>query len=147
MNSGPDPKDYKGPKHVFSGHFHRRQALDQVIYIGNAFPMDFGDAGDTARGMMTYDHEADDVVFIDWDQCPRYVKTTLTELTDNEVVLESNARVKCIVDIPISFQESQQLRAYFSEKYDLREFTMEESREISSAISGTESSIEWDGYS
>lgn len=144
MNSGPDPKDYRGPKHVFSGHFHRRQANDHVVYIGNCFPMDFGDAGDTARGMMTYDHNEDQVVFHDWDACPRYVKTTLSELLDGEVVLEPNARVKCIVDVPISFQESQELRNLFQEKYDLREFSMEESRELSAAVTGGDTVISWD---
>ena len=144
MNTGPDPKDYKGPKHIFSGHFHKRQAHDQVVYIGNTFPMDYGDAGDNARGMMVYDHVEDDVTFIDWDQCPTYMKTTLTALTDGEVKVEKNARVKCIVDIPISFQESQELRSYFLDKFELREFAMEESREISSAISSTESSVSWD---
>lgn len=144
MNTGPDPKDYKGPKHIFSGHFHKRQAHDQVIYMGNTFPMDFGDAGDTARGMMTYDHSKDETLFYDWEDCPRYIKTTLTSLTDGEVELETGARVKCIVDIPISFQESQELRTYFVDTFELRDFSMEESKEISSAISGTDTDIAWD---
>ncbi len=143
MNSGPDCTDYKGPKHIFSGHFHKRQANEQVIYIGNCFPMDFSDAGDNARGMTIYDHAEDEVTFVDWPQCPRYIKTTLTALMDGDEVLETNARVKCIVDVPISFQESQELRNYFSEKFELREFSMEESRELSAAVSGTESSISW----
>jgi DNA repair exonuclease SbcCD nuclease subunit len=145
MNVGPDPKDYQGPKHIFSGHFHKRQAHDQVIYMGNCFPMDFGDAGDSqGRGMMTYDHEKDEVVFIDWPDAPKYIKTTLSALLEDESQLAPGANVKCVVDIPISYQESQQLRNIFLERYELREFKMEESREIVEALTGTDSSVTWD---
>ena len=144
MPSGPDPLDYKGPKHIFSGHFHKRQAHEQVIYMGNTFPMDFGDAGDNERGMLTYNHESGDVEFTNWEQCPKYVKTTLSEVIDKSVVLYPEARVKCIVDIPISFEESTELRTIFTEQYNLREFTFEESRELKIALSNTESNIDWD---
>lgn len=144
MPTGPDPLDYKGPKHIFSGHFHKRQAHEQVIYIGNTFPMDFGDAGDSERGMATYDHSKNEVTFINWPDCPRYVKTTLSDLVDQTVELYPEARVKCIVDVPITFQESQVLRTSFMEKYNLREFTLEESREIASALSETETNIDLD---
>lgn len=144
MPTGPDPDDYVGPKHIFSGHFHKRQSHGQVTYIGNTFPMNFSDAGDSGRGLMTYDHDTDEVLFYDWEQCPKYVKTTLTELTEGDGVLPEKAHVKCIVDIPISFQESQQLRHHFMETYNVREFTMEESHQLSSAISGTESELKWD---
>ncbi len=145
MNVGPDPTDYKGPEHIFSGHFHKRQAHEQVVYMGNVFPMDFGDAGQIDRGMMTYDHDANKTTFYDWEDCPRYVKTTLTALTENDLDLVADTRVKCIVDIPISYQESQELRAHFLDNFKLREFTMEESREISSAITDTDSNVSWDG--
>ena len=142
MPMGPDPADYQGPKHIFSGHFHKRQAHDHVIYIGNTFPMDFGDAGDGDRGMMTYDHDTDETIFHNWAECPKYIKTTLSDLIDKTVEMQPEARVKCIVDIPITFQESQDLRIAFMEKYNLREFTLEESREITSALSDTETNID-----
>lgn len=143
MNVGPDPSDYQGPKHIFSGHFHRRQAHNQVVYIGNTFPMDFGDAGDFSRGMMTYDHDKDEVLFHDWADCPKYIKTTLSDLAEGKVKLEREARVKCIVDVQLTYQESQEIRNAYLEEFDLREFSMEESREISSAISDTEATIDW----
>ena len=144
MPTGPDPFEYKGPKHIFSGHFHKRQAHEQVIYIGNTFPMDFGDAGDRERGMITHDHTKDETLFYNWAECPKYVKTTLTELLDKTVELYPEARVKCVVDVPISFEESTELRAVFMERYNLREFTLEESREIMSALQETETNVDWD---
>ncbi len=144
MPTGPDPLDYKGPKHIFSGHFHKRQATDQVIYIGNTFPMDFGDAGDNDRGMITYDHDTGEVVFKNWEECPKYVKTTLTDLLDKTVELYPESRVKCVIDVPISFEESTELRTTFVDRYNLREFIMEESREIKSALLDTETDVDWE---
>ena len=144
MPTGPDHADYRGPKHIFSGHFHRRQASEQVIYIGNTFPMDFGDAGDNERGMITYDHESDETLFYNWEECPKYIKTTLTNLIDKTVELQPEARVKCVIDIPITFEESTELRTVFMERHNLREFTLEESREIKTAMTDTETDVDWE---
>jgi len=145
MPTGPDVKDYKGPKHIFSGHFHKRQANENVIYVGNTFPMDFSDAGDFERGMATYDFINDDVDFIDWPDCPKYIRTTLTDVIDNGMNIPPNSRVKCIVDVPISYEESTSLRQTFLEKLHLREFTMEESKDVAAALSGTVTDVD-DSY-
>ncbi len=144
MPTGPEAKDFEGPDHIVSGHFHKRQADGNVVYIGNTFPMDFGDAGDNERGMMTYDHTKDEMLFENWEDCPKYVKTTLTDILDGSATLYPNSRVKCIVDVPISFEESTALKQSFAEKYSLREFTMEESHEIKAAISDTDIDIDWE---
>jgi len=39
--------------YVFSGHFHKRQQRDKIVYMGNAFPHNFADTWDDERGMMT----------------------------------------------------------------------------------------------
>lgn len=146
MPTGPDPIEYEGPKYIVSGHFHKRQARESsnVVYMGNAFPMDFGDAGDNARGMMTYDHENDEMLFLDWPDCPKYIKTTLTDILDGTVTLHPNARVKCIADVKIDFEESSGLRQGFTDKFHLREFTIEESPDLREALSDTEMTIDWD---
>jgi len=134
---GPDIKDFQGPKHIVSGHFHKRQAHENVIYMGNTFPMDFGDAGDFHRGMMFYDHNKQEPTWVDWDDCPKYIKTKLSLVLDKTTPLFQQSRVKVLVDIPISFEESNFLRKTFMEKNKLREFVLEESQEISEAISDT----------
>lgn len=144
MPTGPTHKDFHGPKRIFSGHFHKRQTKENVIYIGNAFPLTFGDAGDTKRGMAIYDHTKDKLTFIDWGQCPKYIKLKLTDLLEKNRKIHPSARVKCIVDVPISFEESTALRQSFTEKYNLREFALEESYEIRQALSETEISLDLD---
>ncbi len=143
---GPDIKDFKGPKHIVSGHFHKRQAHENVIYMGNTFPMDFGDAGDFGRGMMIYDHTKQEPTWIDWIDCPKYIKTTLSNVLDKTTALYKDSRVKCLVDVPISFEESTYLKKTYTEKHGLREFVLEESPEIKEAISGTEVTMSQEDY-
>jgi DNA repair exonuclease SbcCD nuclease subunit len=146
MPTGPDPDDFAGPRYIMSGHFHKRQAYENsnVVYIGNAFPSSFGDAGDFNRGMAVYDFRSHSLYFENWEQCPRYIKTTLTDILDGTAVLYPNARVKCLVDVPISFEESTSLKHSFTEKYNLREFTLEESLELKTVLSETEATIDWE---
>ncbi len=148
MPTGPDSEHFAGPNHIFSGHFHKRQAHkgSNVVYIGNTFPTNFGDAGQTDRGMMTYNHESDETLFYDWEELPRYTKTRLTDILDKEnrnKILFANARVNCLVDVPISFEESNYLKQKFKEEYNLREFVLEESPDIKVALSETETEIDW----
>jgi len=149
MPTGPDADDYKGPEHIVSGHFHKRQTRpdSNVVYIGNTFPMDFGDAGDNDRGMMIYDHGTKEMWFENWEELPRYIKTRLNDILDRdkrEKILHKGARVNCLVDVPISFEESTYLRQKFSEDYDLREFVLEEAPDIKTALSETETDIDWE---
>lgn len=141
MLTGADHTNFKGPKYIVSGHFHKRQWNDNVVYMGNAFPMDFSDAADKNRGLMIYDHVKQEMDFEDWADCPVYIKTTLSSLLDKSVTLVPEARVKVSIDIPISFEESNYLRKTFSEGYNLREFVMEDAIEIQQAITDTDSSV------
>lgn len=126
MISGPDPIDFSEPKNILSGHFHKRQSIRNIHYIGNPFGMDMGDAGDFDRGMAIYDHDKHEVSYINWEDGPKYQKVILSELLNNETTLYRNARVKCLVDIDLSFEESTTIRQKFINDFNLREFKMEE---------------------
>lgn len=140
---GPDPSDYKKPKRIFSGHYHRRQSKGNVFYIGNTFPADFSDANDTERGMAVYDFRTDDLKFIDWEDCPKYIKTKLSDLLDKpKKILDKNARVKVIVDQAISLTENNELKKVFTEKYNLREIVLEERVNTEVELTDIEQEIE-----
>jgi DNA repair exonuclease SbcCD nuclease subunit len=138
MPTGPDPKDFTGPKYIVSGHFHKRQADENIVYMGNAFPMDFGDSEDNHRGLMVYDHVQQEMTFEDWEDCPKYIKTNLSSILDKSIEIPEQARVKVIVDVPISFEESNYLRTYHMDKLKLREFVLEDSVDIQQAITDTD---------
>lgn len=141
MKTGPDHTNFKKPEHIISGHFHKRQQSGNVTYIGNTFPTNFSDAGDFERGMMIYDHDKHNMEFVDWDDCPKYITGLLSEIIAKKIPLFPNARVRCVADIPITYEENLELKKTFIESYDLREFTIEESSEIQEVLSATETTI------
>lgn len=144
MPTGPDPVDYSGPD-IFSGHFHKRQSNKNIHYTGNTFPMDFSDAGQTDRGMCVYNHDTRKHYYIDWAECPKYSKFKLSALLDDTSTIHVDSRVKCIVDVPISYEESTALRQTFMDTFQLREFSMEESQDLYDALTGTEHILNEDG--
>lgn len=124
--SGPDPEKFTAPDHILSGHFHKRQQSKNITYIGNTFPMDYGDSNDNDRGMAIFDYEANVVQFINWEDCPKYIKVNLSDLLENPSLIKPGARVKCEADIDITYSENSEIKKTIIEKYGLREFNIEE---------------------
>ena len=125
---GPDHKLFKGPKKIFSGHYHKRQLIDNVIYVGNAFPMDFGDAGDSERGMCTYHVAEDRAVFTNWADCPTYQNIKLSAVMSDSWNPSPKTKVRCVIDSELGYQEANDLRDAMIESYSLRDFILEEDR-------------------
>jgi len=126
MEHGPDGAQFNGPKYIFSGHFHKRQANKNIIYIGNTFPTNYGDAGDKARGCAVFDVENDEVYFHDWDDAPLFFKTRLSLVINGDVNFPPKSRVRCLLDMDLGYSEVQTLREEMIESLKLREFTIEE---------------------
>ena len=115
-----------GPKFIFSGHFHKRQASDNVIYIGNPFGTNYGDAGDYDRGMAILHTNKEEVDFINYAG-PSFFRTTLSKLaTTDDFDIRKYARVKCLLDLDVSYSEAQLIKNEFMELFELREFILEE---------------------
>lgn len=126
MEHGPDASDFSSPEYIFSGHYHKRQVNNNIIYIGNTFPTNFGDAGDSARGMAVFDVENNDVYFHDWEGSPLFFKTRLTRVIGGESDFPEKARVRCVLDIDIGYSDVQTLRDEMIKGLNLREFSVEE---------------------
>jgi len=145
MPTGPDANDFTGPSRIFSGHFHKRQIEKNICYIGNTFPMDFGDTNDLERGMAIYEYASDDLQFLNWKECPKYVKIKLSELLEDKTFeLDVKARVKCVIDMPLEYEESTALKQKFQTEAGLREFTLEESKISDSEISDIQTDVNVD---
>lgn len=134
LDHGPDHKLFKDPKKIFSGHFHKRQISDNVIYGGSPFGMDFGDAGDSERGMTTYEVLEDKVTFTDWADGPKYAKTTLSTMLNGSWVPAPKMRVKCVIDNDLGYQDAQDLRDAMIQTYQLRDFHLEEDRAVKQGL-------------
>jgi DNA repair exonuclease SbcCD nuclease subunit len=139
MDHGPDHELFTIPKYLFSGHYHKRQMQDNVIYIGNTFPTNYGDAWDDARGMALLDTEENDVSFTDWGDCPKYRKVKLSDVLAGKIDFPPKCRVRCIIDTEIGYSDAQALREEMIKSLGLREFSLEENiAERKEAIAGEE---------
>lgn len=141
MEHGPDHTDFIGPTRIFSGHYHKRQTIGNVTYVGSPFPMDYSDSGDTDRGLTIYDYELDEVTHQAWPDAPVFMKVKLTSILDGIVDLPARASVRCIIDMPITYEESVALKQDLITQHNLREFVMEEDDSVNIALSETDSDI------
>lgn len=109
---------------VFSGHFHKRQARNNIWYIGNAFPHNYADAGDDQRGMMILEW-GKDPEFHAWPDQPLYKVYKLSEVLDNpEGLLLPKSSVRIHLDIDISYEEANFIRETLIPKYSIREMSL-----------------------
>lgn len=117
-------ESFTKPDYVFSGHFHKRQKNGKVVYIGNAFPHNFADAWDDARGMMILDWGGEPK-FIDWPDAPKYRTIKLSKLIDEkDSVMKSKMHLKVHLDIDISYEEANFIKETFINEHDIREISL-----------------------
>jgi DNA repair exonuclease SbcCD nuclease subunit len=115
---------FKNPEYVFSGHFHKRQAKANIVYIGNAFPHNYADAWDDDRGMMILEHGKKPEYRI-WDDAPKFKTVKLSQLIDDaETLIKSKSYLRVGIDIPISYEEASFIKETFLAQYDIRELTL-----------------------
>jgi hypothetical protein len=113
-----------GFEKVFSGHFHKRQARGNVWYIGNAFPHNYADAGDDARGMMILDW-GQEPEFVAWPDQPKFRVYKLSEILDNPAgLLLPDSHIRVHLDIDISYEEANFIREQFIPDHKLREMAL-----------------------
>lgn len=126
MEHGPDCRDFAKPRYIFTGHFHKRQTYQNVVYIGNPFPTNYGDAGDADRGMAVFDVTNDDVYFHNWEGVPMFFKTRMSRIIGGDCDFPAKSRVRCLLDMDIGYSDIQSLREELIEEFQLREFSVEE---------------------
>ena len=116
--------DLQNPDYVFSGHFHKRQSKENIVYIGNAFPHNFADAWDDERGMMILEWGGVPE-FRNWENCPKFRTLKLSTLIDKkDTILKSKMYLKVNMDINVSFEEANYIKETFISDYDIRELSM-----------------------
>jgi DNA repair exonuclease SbcCD nuclease subunit len=115
---------FGGIESVYSGHFHLRQSKRNVNYIGNCFPHNFADAGDSARGMMVKAWGQADQYF-SWPGQPLYRVLKLSRVIDSATeLLAANMHVRVELDIDISYEEANFIKDTFVKDYNLREMAL-----------------------
>ena len=116
--------DFSGVDRVFSGHFHLRQQRKNIHYVGNCFPHNYADAGDTNRGMMTLNW-GDEPEYYAWPGQPLYQVTKLSSLIDSaDTILVPGMHVRVELDIDISYEEASMIKDTFVKNHNLREMSL-----------------------
>lgn len=110
LEHGPDASAFSHVRAILSGHFHKRQSSGNVHYIGNTFPMDFGDSRDYERGFAVYDHNLHTIEYVNWVNGPRYLSTTVSRLKDGTDTIPANAHVYVDVDCSLSYSDLRALQ-------------------------------------
>lgn len=116
--------NFKNPEYVFSGHFHKRQAKQNIVYIGNAFPHNYADAWDDDRGMMILEHGGKPEYRV-WPDAPKFKTVKLSQLIDEgDDIIKSKTYLRVGIDIDISYEEASFIKETFLANADLRELTL-----------------------
>jgi len=116
--------NFKNPEYVFSGHFHKRQAKQNIVYIGNAFPHNYADAWDDDRGMMILEHGGKPQYKV-WPDAPKFKTVKLSQLIDEgDDLIKSKTYLRVGIDIDISYEEASYIKETFLANADLRELTL-----------------------
>jgi len=120
---------------VFTGHFHKRQQKGNVVYIGNAFPHNYADAGDDDRGMMIMDWGGKPE-YHSWPDQPIYRTYKLSQIIDKpDELLREKMHCRVTIDLPITFEEANFIKEQFMPQYKLRELMLiPEKVEVESSV-------------
>ena len=120
---------------VFTGHFHKRQQKGNVVYIGNAFPHNYADAGDDDRGMMIMDWGGKPE-YHSWPDQPIYRTYKLSQIIDTpDKLLREKMHCRVTIDLPITFEEANFIKEQFMPQYKLRELMLiPEKVEVESSV-------------
>jgi len=117
-------ESFGGFDKVFSGHFHLRQQKKNINYIGNCFPHNYADAGDSNRGMMILEWGSEPVYHA-WPGQPMYRVLKLSQVIDSAPsILVPNMHVRVELDIDISYEEANFIKDTFVKDYHLREMAL-----------------------
>jgi hypothetical protein len=123
--NGVSSDDFKGgAEYVFSGHFHFRQAKENVVYTGNIMPFNFADSWDEDRGMMFLEW-GKEPFFKAWPDQPTYRTMRLSELLQTpEKVLKDKVTARVTLDMDISYEEAQVIRDQYAKQYGVRKIEL-----------------------
>jgi len=117
-------EDFKKPEYVFSGHFHKRQNSGKIHYVGSPFAHNYADVWDDERGMMTLEWGGIPQ-YTNWNDGPKYISINLSSVLENpDQYLSDKLNCKILIDIPISYEESNFIKETLVTQYNLRELSL-----------------------
>jgi hypothetical protein len=114
MEHGMTHKSLKHIDKIFTGHYHGRQEVDNVIYVGNPFPYDYNDANDSAKGFCEFDKSTGEHTFTDYNTIEvtsiDYNDFLEADFTGTEDMDFSKDSLRIVINNDISDEDFDKLR-------------------------------------
>jgi DNA repair exonuclease SbcCD nuclease subunit len=86
--TGKDEGTFKNFTRVFSGHYHIRNTINQISYLGCPYELTWGDYDD-AKGIHIYDLDTGITEFIQNNDSPKHIKVSINDIkTSNKDILK-----------------------------------------------------------
>ena len=101
---------------VISGHIHRRQETDKVVYIGSPYHLDRGDIGDV-KGIYTLDLTTKELSFTPNDFSPIFTRVAVKEFMEMDDATRHSVLDNNYVDIIMEESDTHMFKK--SDIYDL----------------------------
>ena len=81
---------------IVSGHYHKRQAKDNVVYVGTPFPYDMNDANDTERGFMVLKDDSS-YEFVDYQKI-KVISVDYKEFINNPIKKGDDTTIRVVIN-------------------------------------------------
>jgi DNA repair exonuclease SbcCD nuclease subunit len=94
---------FKNFKKVFTGHYHLRNTIQNVTYLGCPFQQNWGDYGDD-KGINIWDIDTETHEFIKNDNSPEFLKIFVDDIQNKNVNLLKRIKgnhIKFMIDKPV----------------------------------------------
>lgn len=100
-------------KLVMSGHFHKRQRKDNILYVGNVFPHNFADVNDDERGCVFWQPDSEPE-FLAWPLAPKYRILNLSQIMSApHTHVDHRTYAKIHVDVDLAHDDVSFLKELF----------------------------------
>lgn len=108
MEHGQSHKALKHVKKVFTSHYHKRQILDNVEYIGAPFGFEMNDANDTDKGFVIFDTDTGESEHIP------YMAVKVVSLSYDEFMMQAyqdpeNTTIRVVIDKELTDSQYDEL--------------------------------------
>lgn len=98
--NGHQKGKFKNFGRVFTGHYHIRNTIGHISYLGCPFEINWNDYGDD-KGIHIYDLEQNKTEFIKNEDSPKHIRVKVSEIIDGDAAfmkkLDGNS-IKVIID-------------------------------------------------
>lgn len=117
-------KDYKSVDRIISGHYHKRQAVNNIVYVGNPFGHNFADENDWMnKGFAILDIDTNEIQYQEWADAPKYLKAPLSVITQYTELLNESIHVKIINDMNLQPSQMNDLLNALKEQRNVSDAT------------------------